>query len=92
MEPKKPMVSLGDLWAEKPWVAAPAWEMPAMANGLEGLGDFAIGFELVMKPRPKRKDKNNNNEEEKASLSYSPILKLAHLLASTLYESLSLKH
>ena len=54
MEPKKPMVSLGDLWAEKPWVAAPAWEMPAMANGLEGLGDFAVGFELVMKPRPKR--------------------------------------
>ena len=91
MEPKKPMVSLGDLWAEKPWVAAPAWEMPAMANGLEGLGDFAVGFKLVMKPRPKRKDKKNN-EEEKASLSYSPILKLAHLLASTLYESLSLKH
>ena len=91
MEPEKPMVSLGDLWAEKPWVAAPAWEMPAMANGLEGLGDFAVGFELVMKPRPKRKDKKNN-EEETASLSYSPILKLAHLLASTLYESLSLKH
>ena len=54
MEPEKPMVSLGDLWAEKPWVAAPAWEMPTMANGLEGLGDFAVGFELVMKPRPKR--------------------------------------
>ena len=54
MEPEKPMVSLRDLWAEKSWVAAPAWEMPAMANGLEGLGDFAVGFELVMKPRPKR--------------------------------------
>ena len=34
-------------------------EMPTMANGLEGLGDFAVGFELVMKPRPKRKDKKN---------------------------------
>ena len=65
--------------------------LPMMASGLEDLGVFVSGFGLVMKSKPKQGDEENN-EEKKTSLIYWPILKLAHWLAPTLYESLSLKH